>query len=570
MCLSALKKFPGTQISARFYLRDVRIMDVLLYCGQTSGQNMMMIPFLSYVGRAASPPLTTKPDRSELTLINQISVLLALLPVIYIFANVYNQGWSRITFPVMIQPLLFLTPILFNRMGLTVASRVWLCWSMPCLAIFFSVYNKTHGMDIQTSHYMGIRFSILASVVIPFLVFRLKDLLLIIVSISLSLFALMAFDSIHEWFQVGYDQMGLKESGYSLTAMRVMIAFLLIAGSSIFLKVINERNEALNQDLISELTEKNMKIQSQLEKIIAQNQQISDQKGHLEKQYAEIVKQRNKLNRSEKQLSRALETIQIQQEALLTENKSLEFEVLQKNKELSQTNREIIRYNHELHQFSHAVSHNLRGPVARILGLLNIFDIRTLDGQNATLIDSLKKTVLELDDTTKDLNRIMDIRNVLSEIRQPVHLETIIDDLKKSHQKDIEQFGILFNIELGFTSVMFSIPNMVNSIIHNLINNAIKYRSAERTPEIRISCTEEDHYFLIKIRDNGIGLDLDAYREKLFHLYQRFNEHTEGKGLGLYLVRIQTEILGGRVEVKSEINSFTEFAVYLPGSYDPE
>jgi signal transduction histidine kinase len=96
------------------------------------------------------------------------------------------------------------------------------------------------------------------------------------------------------------------------------------------------------------------------------------------------------------------------------------------------------------------------------------------------------------------------------------------------------------------------------------VGNAIKFRDAERNPEIRISCFERDDFLIFKVWDNGFGINLDAHGEKLFKLYKRFNLHTEGKGIGLYLVKLQTELLGGTVEVASEVNAFTEFTISLP------
>lgn len=104
---------------------------------------------------------------------------------------------------------------------------------------------------------------------------------------------------------------------------------------------------------------------------------------------------------------------------------------------------------------------------------------------------------------------------------------------------------------------------MVNSILYNLISNAIKYRSADRQPVVEISSREENRFYVIDIKDNGLGIDLNQNKESLFKLYKRFHFHTEGKGLGLYLVKLQCEALGGSVEIESEMNRYTRFIVRL-------
>jgi signal transduction histidine kinase len=502
--------------------------------------------------------------RNNIIITNQVSLLLGALPVIYIAINVYSQGWSRITLPILTQPFLFLLPILFNYLGMIRTSRVMVCWSMSILAIIFSVYNKTNGLDAQTSHYIGIRFSILASVVIPFLVFQLKDRLLIIISLSASLISLMAFDLIHKFFDVGYFEVGLRESGYALTNMRVMIAYLLICGGSLFLKISVERKEARNTELIHQLTEKNNEIQTQLEEITSQNEHISLQKTTLEKQYLEIVSQRDLLHQNEIKLSNALETIQTQQGVLKNENKLLEFEVLEQNRVLSENNRQLIQFNNELQQFSYTVSHNLRGPVATIMGLIAVLEQEPNGSLNSSIHNDLKKTVFRLDDIIKDLNSVLEIRNAVAHIRQRIRFREVIEKTKTIFEKEIQEFKVSFVEEYNDTRDLFSIHPFINSIVYNLMSNAIKFRSGDRRPEIKILCTEQADFFVMKFRDNGVGIDLATHNDKLFKLYKRFHLHTEGKGIGLYLVKLQAELLGGRVEVKSEINKFTEFTVYLP------
>jgi signal transduction histidine kinase len=521
----------------------------------------MKIPILHSISRIGTSYATSQKEKSTIIITNQVGWLLTLLPLIYIAMNVYNLGWLRITTPIVTQPFLFFLPVLLNAVGMITTSRVWACWSMSVLALVFSIYNKSSGLDLETSHYMGIRFSILASAVIPFLVFQLKERALILFCLLPSFMSLMWFDFIHDLFDVGYYESGLSETGYSLTTMRVMIAYLLILGGSLFLKRLVERNEAINLELIWQLTEKNNEIQTQLEEISSQNSQISVQKEELEKQFKEITSQRDKLYQNETQLSKALNTIQTQQEILLNQNKSLEFEVLSKNKELSQNNQQLIRYNNELQQFSYTVSHNLRGPVATILGLINVID---QEQTNSPVHNHLKKTVLLLDETIQDLNRILDIRNEVGQIRQRVLMPSLVEKIKATFLKDIEQYNIAFKEEYKNTSELFSIHSLVNSIVYNLVSNAIKYRSSERRPEINIICSENSQHFLITIRDNGIGLDMHAHRERLFQLYRRFNTNTEGKGIGLYLVKLQTEMLGGTVDVTSELGQFTEFTIRLP------
>jgi signal transduction histidine kinase len=105
----------------------------------------------------------------------------------------------------------------------------------------------------------------------------------------------------------------------------------------------------------------------------------------------------------------------------------------------------------------------------------------------------------------------------------------------------------------------------MDSILMNLISNAIKYRHPDRAPRISIRTTRVDGEVCLSVRDNGLGMDLDSYGDKLFTLYGRFHSHVDGKGLGLYLVRTHVQAMGGRIEVESEPGKGTAFSVFLKG-----
>jgi hypothetical protein len=102
-------------------------------------------------------------------------------------------------------------------------------------------------------------------------------------------------------------------------------------------------------------------------------------------------------------------------------------------------------------------------------------------------------------------------------------------------------------------------------MLSHLILNAIKYRKRERKPEIKLSTEWQDERFVcICVQDNGLGIDLDRYREKIFMLYQRFHTHVDGKGLGLHMIKTQAEALGGTIQVESKINEGSTFKLILP------
>jgi len=322
-----------------------------------------------------------------------------------------------------------------------------------------------------------------------------------------------------------------------------------MVGAIFFLKWVSEKNENKSIELIAdlndvnnELVEKNAEIEAQSMEILAQSEVLNENQQKLIKAYAEIERRKNFLSK---------------------ENQTLTTELIDKNAELVETNTELIKHNNELRQFSYTVSHNLRGPVARLLGLSNLIESIQLKSEDQAILDHIKTSVHQLDMIIHDLGKIIDIRHDIFKIRQQINLDDEIGQIKRILEKEIETHRVKINCDFGNCAVIYSVKPMVHSILYNLVSNSIKYRSLEQLPEITITSQEGAEHFIIQVRDNGLGIDLARHKDELFKLYKRFNYHTEGKGLGLYLVKLQCEALGGYINVKSELNNYTAFTVYL-------
>jgi signal transduction histidine kinase len=96
-----------------------------------------------------------------------------------------------------------------------------------------------------------------------------------------------------------------------------------------------------------------------------------------------------------------------------------------------------------------------------------------------------------------------------------------------------------------------------------MITNALRYSSPDRKLEIKIRSYKQDSWVIVDFADNGLGMDLNRYGDRLFGLYQRFHGNKEGKGLGLYMTRSQVTAMGGKIEVESEPGRGTIFKIYF-------
>lgn len=111
------------------------------------------------------------------------------------------------------------------------------------------------------------------------------------------------------------------------------------------------------------------------------------------------------------------------------------------------------------------------------------------------------------------------------------------------------------------------IPAYLDSIILNFLTNAIKYRSKKRAPIIELKSEIEDDYVVFKIKDNGLGMDMEKYGKNIFEMYKTFHFNEDAIGIGLFITKNHIESLGGKVTVTSEVDVGTTFLVYLKRAY---
>jgi hypothetical protein len=229
-------------------------------------------------------------------------------------------------------------------------------------------------------------------------------------------------------------------------------------------------------------------------------------------------------------------------------------------------NRELIRQNEQLQQFLYITSHNLRGPVATLLGLVGLVERdESLSAHNLHLVESIDKTVHKLDTVIQDLNAMLEYKKELNAHKENVPLQGLTDEITLLLARAVAEAGATIDTDFSGVPALFTVRTYLHSIFYNLLSNAIKYRHPDRPPFIRIrSWRDGEGFVCIRFTDNGLGLDVDRYKESLFGLYQRFHLHVEGKGLGLHLVKTQLEALNGSIEVKSTVGAGSAFTVKLP------
>lgn len=334
-----------------------------------------------------------------------------------------------------------------------------------------------------------------------------------------------------------------RQRFYLLLVTGVLFLMLLIVGF-----VLHNRHKI--QRLYGRLQKAYIELDHKNEEIAAQNEE-------LQVQQEEIICQRNTLIDQNEQLIKNQDIISSQNELIKSQNQTLEEEVKLRTAELEE-------YANQLEKFAFITAHNLRGPVARILGLGKVLELQSIGLQEKeAVIEKLIFSTQDVDKVIRDLSKILEIKRPDLDQLTEINLESLLLNVKQDLCKEISASGISITSDFKGVDFIFSYQPYIESIFYHLISNAIKFRHPERTPCLEIKIRLKEGFYILSFKDNGLGIDLKSYEEKIFTLYQRFHPQIEGKGFGLFLIKSKIAALGGKIEVKSVVNKGTNFIITL-------
>ncbi|MDP3558577.1 MAG: PAS domain S-box protein [Bacteroidota bacterium] len=230
--------------------------------------------------------------------------------------------------------------------------------------------------------------------------------------------------------------------------------------------------------------------------------------------------------------------------------------------EIKTANKSLENSNAELELYIYKASHDLRSPLASILGLITIWKPELKDENSINYIKMIETTAKKLDNTLSELVKTMKVKGIKN-FEDKINFDELINDIlnKFSHYPGFERLQIQKDINI--TSEFISSKFIVDTILQNLIENAIKYQNTSiQNPFIQISINDIGEQLKITITDNGIGIN-EASQAKVFDMYYRGTNDSKGSGLGLYLVKKSLEKLQGEIVLKSNEGVGTEVTVFL-------
>jgi signal transduction histidine kinase len=291
----------------------------------------------------------------------------------------------------------------------------------------------------------------------------------------------------------------------------------------------------------------------------SRNQLLTDQNELLEKRVSErtsVIREKNIA------LENAMQYIKEQHQMISDQNVRLGEEVERQTRKLQLANEELEDRIAKMEEYSFVISHKLRSPVANLMGLSELIELQQTE-KNEKFIQYIGESARELDNILRDLNDFLLLEKAKLHFKT-INLKSCIQHAKSQLRKEIEESQVEMSEELQ-VEYFQSQQSLLTKIIYNLLSNAIKFRYPGREHQVSIKSRKQEDRIIIEFRDNGLGINLKRYQKKLFQPYQRFHNHTQGKGVGLYLARLMAEKLGGSLGVESEVYEGSVFILKLPG-----
>ena len=225
---------------------------------------------------------------------------------------------------------------------------------------------------------------------------------------------------------------------------------------------------------------------------------------------------------------------------------------------------DLIRRNKDLQEFAQIVSHNLRGPLATLLGLTDMIKNGVTEEEKDFVLQGVGSTSEKLDAVVIELNNILNVKQDSSESMETVNLDRLWEEVKQKFTELIVKSSAGIFVDFSAISELSTIRSYIYNILYNLVSNSLKYRNIERTPQIRIWTERRPGELLLVVNDNGMGIDMNKHKDDIFVLNRRFHNTSDGKGLGLYVIKAQVDILQGTIEIDSEPGIGTTVKVMLP------
>lgn len=222
---------------------------------------------------------------------------------------------------------------------------------------------------------------------------------------------------------------------------------------------------------------------------------------------------------------------------------------------------QVTEQNKRLLNFAHIASHNLRSHASNLQMILQILGTTQNEEERRFCLDSLEKISGSLTKSISNLNDLMAIETDLNISKIPISFKEVLTNVTGTLAQQINDSAAVIESDFSKCPIIDYVPAYIESIMLNLVSNAIKYRSPQRPPNIVLRTFIENGKTMLTVKDNGMGIDLNKHRDKLFRMHQTFHNHPDSRGIGLLITKNQVEAMGGTINIESEPGVGTTFTI---------
>ncbi len=238
-------------------------------------------------------------------------------------------------------------------------------------------------------------------------------------------------------------------------------------------------------------------------------------------------------------------------------------ERVQKENEMQKLLLVTQKQNDWLNSFTHIVSHNIRSNNNNIKSLTELLDECGDIEERIQLMNMLRTSTNKLDETIHNLSEFLKFQNLENRTFVQLNVKEEINKTLSAVNQTLTETGAIIQNNVSDEIGIPAVPSFLESILLNLLTNAIKYRSDDKKLILKFDCYKNDTYAVLCVEDNGIGIDLNKHKDSVFGLFKTFHNNKDAVGFGLFMTKNQMELMNGKIEIQSEPGKGTILKLYF-------
>lgn len=235
---------------------------------------------------------------------------------------------------------------------------------------------------------------------------------------------------------------------------------------------------------------------------------------------------------------------------------------LMQNREIQEELIEALSYqNKKLQDFAQVVSNNVRAPITSIATISKMAKTDITLDEYHSILDKIEKVTVNVGETMGQLIDDLSVNRNTNIDSTTVSFQEIFLEEKDNLQDEISKSKAEIYYDFGPAPTVRYSKKYLENIMHTLLANALKHRSSDRRPIIHLRSEKRHGNVFLFVSDNGVGIDLEKFGDRLFRLRKTFGLYPASSGIGLFMTKVQIESFGGKIEVQSKVGEGTTFAI---------